>query len=382
MFDFWTDMSYGKAVLADSAVYGWFELTDDYTGSGANPAGRDKLLADAKAAARQAGVDMDNFNTLVVLNRALDLFGGPGGAVGGDDGKNLAMAGLAPSLIGQEMGHVYGLNHSRMLGSEAEYQDPWDIMSTGPDTTTIGINPDSQMNQIAPNGRPVYGVGPGMNAANMWSLGWLDESRVWNEAGDVDVTISLRPLHQREREGYLAARFGEYFIELRVPERWDVGIGEDPVVLVHVFEGGRSYLVADSAGNFTWRAGSKSGIDGFPEPPASLGLGLTRIQVGSIDADARTATISLTRIKGAGPEKHFPEWWPRRKAFDLTQVRPDDAVLLTQGRELVVEGPTSLAREIRVAVTRDLLGPEASGPDLTTVARAIDLSSAGGDSQQ
>ncbi len=92
-------------------------------------------------------------------------------------------------------------------------------------------------------------------------------------------------------------------------------------------------------GNFTWRAGSKSGIDGFPEPPASLGLGLTRIQVGSIDADARTATISLTRIKGAGPEKHFPEWWPRRKAFDLTQVRPpDDAVLLTQGRELVVEG--------------------------------------------
>ncbi len=34
MFDFWTDMSYGKAVLADSAVYGWFELTDDYTGSG------------------------------------------------------------------------------------------------------------------------------------------------------------------------------------------------------------------------------------------------------------------------------------------------------------------------------------------------------------
>ncbi len=118
---------------------------------------------------------MDNFNTLVVLNRALDLFGGPRWRCrGGDDGKNLAMAGLAPlPHRSGDGGARLRLNHSRMLGSEAEYQDPWDIMSTGgPDTTTIGINPDSQMNQIAPNGRPVYGVGgPGMNAANMWSLG-------------------------------------------------------------------------------------------------------------------------------------------------------------------------------------------------------------------
>ena len=34
-----------------------------------------------------------------------------------------------PSVLGEEMGHVYGLMHSRVDGSDVDYQDPWDGMS-------------------------------------------------------------------------------------------------------------------------------------------------------------------------------------------------------------------------------------------------------------
>ena len=34
-----------------------------------------------------------------------------------------------PSLLAHEMGHVYGLQHSRISGSTDDYKDPWDIMS-------------------------------------------------------------------------------------------------------------------------------------------------------------------------------------------------------------------------------------------------------------
>ena len=59
-----------------------------------------------------------------------DLFGGLNGVVCGDDGANSALSGLSPSLLGQEMGHGYGLNHSRREGSTVDYTDPFDVMST------------------------------------------------------------------------------------------------------------------------------------------------------------------------------------------------------------------------------------------------------------
>ena len=63
------------------------------------------------------GVNLEDFqNVVVVLNSGRDLFGGLNGVVCGDDGANSALSGLSPSLLGQEMGHGYGLNHSRRKG--------------------------------------------------------------------------------------------------------------------------------------------------------------------------------------------------------------------------------------------------------------------------
>jgi len=59
------------------------------------------------------------------------------------------------------MGHVYGLNHSRVDGSDVDYQDPWDIMSAA----DVYSAPDP--------GDEFTLIGPGLNAANMRSpAGW------------------------------------------------------------------------------------------------------------------------------------------------------------------------------------------------------------------
>lgn len=57
------------------------------------------------------------------MNVGTDLFGGGDGVVAD---KNT----LQPSILGQEMGHGYGLDHSRLEGLSDDYRDPWDIMST------------------------------------------------------------------------------------------------------------------------------------------------------------------------------------------------------------------------------------------------------------
>jgi len=43
-------------------------------------------------------------------------------------------------------------------------------------------------------------IGPGLNAQNIRSRGWLEESRVWTSVGGFDATVTLRPLHWRERD--------------------------------------------------------------------------------------------------------------------------------------------------------------------------------------
>jgi hypothetical protein len=174
MVDFFRDMSHGHVDLSGSRVLGWYTLEQkhsDYKGSGTNIPGRDDLLNWGRQAAAKAGENLGGFfNVVVTTSAPSDLFGGLGGVVA-DDGRRTdnGMTQLSPSLLGQEMGHGYGLNHSRMDGSLADYQDARDVMSTpGEFMAPHPVYTERD------RGRPIFLIGPGLNAANMWAMGWLD----------------------------------------------------------------------------------------------------------------------------------------------------------------------------------------------------------------
>jgi hypothetical protein len=90
------------------------------------------------------------------------------------------------------MGHGYGLSHSCADGSTADYMDQWDVMSTA----GASMAPHPHFTEIDVRGNRVFLMGPGLNAANMASRKWLDESRVWTTSNrGFDTVVKLRPLH-------------------------------------------------------------------------------------------------------------------------------------------------------------------------------------------
>ena len=292
MVDFFRDVSHGNLDLSRSQVFGWYTLNrprSDYMGSGPNPAGRQALVDWARQAATDAGVDLSRFYGVVVCcNVPTDLFGGGGRQAVCD---NLSMT---PSLLGQEMGHGYGLSHSRADGSLDDYQDMWDIMST--------------MNAFIGND-PRYGdIGPGLNASNMRSQGWLNESRVWRGSRyGYDDVIELRPLHRPDLPGFLAAQLGpEYLVEFRVQEGWDGGIPR-PAVLVHRFEDGNSYLMRGTSGQQDLRAGDRFAV-GVASTPF---LPFMEVQVEAIHPNDRRARIRLNYR----PASRLPEERPWADVF-------------------------------------------------------------------
>jgi hypothetical protein len=292
MVDFFREMSHGTLDLSRSQVFGWYTLEksrNEYSGSGINPQGRTDLITWAREAATKAGVVLDDyFSVVVCMNVSTDLFGGPYGVVCDDGRMTNGMSALSPSILGQEMGHAYGLNHSRTSGSLDDYNDPWDVMSTAV-WPTMGAHP--HFTDLDERANSIFLLGPGINAANMESQGWLDLSRVWT-AGDQHhgTTIELRPLHRHDLRGYLAARIGQYLVEFRMPERWDAGIGT-PMVLVHTFFDGYSYIHPFKDDSRAMGVG-----DIFEDGDAGDPLGaMIRIEVAKIDTSNRIATLRITR---------------------------------------------------------------------------------------
>jgi hypothetical protein len=288
MVEFFDLMSHGSVDVSGSQVFGWFTLPkrqSDYAGNVATaPEGqinRQGLVDLARATATQNSVDLSQFYGVVVcMNTLTDLFGGGMQALC-DPGS------FRPTVLGQEMGHGYGLAHSRRHGSTDDYQDPWDVMSTW---NSCHIVTDSDYTEI----------GPGMNAANMRGRAWLDESRVWTSPADTfsDV-IELRPLHRRDLPGLLAAQVGPYLVEFRVREGWDAAIPR-AAVFVHTLRDNQSYVHPGTSGNFDLVSGDRfeAGISAVPWSP------YTTVEVTGIDSRNRTATLQVSH-RPAEPQPRF-----------------------------------------------------------------------------
>jgi hypothetical protein len=277
LVDYFSEMSHGRVDLSGSKVFGWFVLPikrSDYEVPTIKPGklGRGELVSLCLKTVADAGVDISGFPKRVISLNAIEteLFGYFGTAV-------CDSTSLRPSLVGHEMGHGYGLEHSRQDGWDLDYKDFWDIMSAD-DTAKA---PHSE-----------YGsVGPGLNAANMRSCGWLDEGRVYTApmASTYTRRIKLRPLHRHELDGYLAAQIGEFLVEYRPKRRWDAGFDHSSV-FVHRMGGLHSFVMKGTNGfapAYDLPAGGS-----FSGDPHSAVTRFT-VEVEAIDDAAQVATIKI-----------------------------------------------------------------------------------------
>lgn len=283
--DYFREMSHGQVDLSGSQVFGPFDITkklSDYPGFIDDRVGLFEICAQAATA---GGVRLETFDGVVVAMSG-NVSGTPGGGVdlwGGPPGIMRAFCdtlSLSPSPMGQEMGHGYGLDHSRQEGSEADYTDPWDVMTVY-DSAKLALNAE-------------WGtVGPGLNAQCMRSRGWLDETRVWRSPADTfDTVVQLRPLHRHDLPGALAAELpGGFLVEYRPKERWDAGFDRS-AVFVHSFEDNHSYVMRGTSGEFDLAAGDSFAL-GKQSGLFAILAGLTRVDVTSIDDRSSTATIRL-----------------------------------------------------------------------------------------
>jgi hypothetical protein len=183
--------------------------------------------------------------------------------------------------------------------------DPWDVMSTAANTF---MAPHPYFTELDVRANPIFRVGPGLNAANMWGRGWLDGSRLWSSVSNaqVNTVVQLRPLHRRDLPGFLAIQLEEYFVEFRINENWDAAIA--PTVLVHKIgnipsEGIVSYLLSDSSGQQAFGAGSFIGMPGV----TSIFGSSTRIEVVGIDAGQQFATVRLVHTPAHAPQSRPPD---------------------------------------------------------------------------
>jgi hypothetical protein len=294
MVEFFDLMSHGSVDLTGSKVSTWIQLgyeQTDYVGNVSTvPQGkinRDGLVDAARQAADDAGYSTADFSgAVIVMNTATDLFGQQNGWAAVCDVTN-----VHPALLGQEMGHVYGLDHSRRADApDADYLDNWDVMSTWG---------SCYINTVGP-----YGAwGPGLNAANMRGRGWLDRSRVMTihtDARPAASSVELRPLHAHELPGHLALEVDDFIIEFRDRSGWDSVIPE-PVVLVHSFVDNHSVLQPSHRGTYGLVVGDV--WSPWPEMPD---LPYFEIRVEAIDRAARTATLSFSGHAGRDLKGEIP----------------------------------------------------------------------------
>jgi hypothetical protein len=288
MVDFFRDMSHGQLDVSESQVFDWTTLAygrSVWAGNVATPPpgkyNRGSLFALCQQTALEQHPEykatQNTFDgTVVSMIGNVDLWGGPPGVMrafcdDAFDPSTGAKFNLSPSALGQEMGHGYGLDHSRQEDS-GDYTDDWDAMSTR--TSTMQSNNEWGL------------IGPGLNAQCMRSRGWLDESRVWRpSSSSFDTLVQLRPRHRPDLPGPLAAELpGGFLVEYRPKERWDAAF-DHSAVFVHSFSAdNHSYVMRGTRGNFDLAAG-----DSFQRGPAQLRVleGYTQMDVVAIDDDAR-----------------------------------------------------------------------------------------------
>lgn len=339
LVDWFTDNTHGHVDMSGNQVFGWLRLPETLAEHQAKKPtdGRARVVGLARQAAADAQIDLSGFaGVIVVTNRFSDLYGGfgPPGYVETTaergPGHRYWESKISPSVLCQEVIHALGVyNHSRARGA-GDYTDPYDVMSMF--AAYAGTHPED----------PELSIGPGLNAAFMDRCGWLSTGRTQTVTEQSEV-VQLRPLHRRDLPGPLCARVGTWFVEYRPKQRWDVGVPAS-VVLVHERADDTSFLLA---------ALSQGGIHTTRQPDV-VWPDYQEVQVESIDDEALTASVRVTRVARPAPPTAGP-------AITLTGQLGDGGGLILVG-----------GRIVRIPPRSPLLAPLAQ---LATLQEAADLAS-------
>lgn len=253
-------------------------------------------------------------NATVTLLDSGDLFGfGPrtvtlGDSIGDPHPYTLGGALLPPTtnlgFAAHEVGHSFGLNHSRRLSSStSDYNDCYDIMSYQSCSTSFEGDFGAQ-------GSAGAEAGPGMNAVQLVTAGWLSASS-WNECRN--GTFTMAALNHPEVSGNRAIQINDVrtistpppaagqppgsttsdylSVELRSKSGWDRGIPADAFVLYLHGLDGYSYWVDDADG---------VGGNGVLDKPGEWYADATRnvyVAVSSINPSSYTGEVTLSSCK-------------------------------------------------------------------------------------
>jgi hypothetical protein len=178
------------------------------------------------------------------MNGVVDLFGSEARHAVCDSLSNF-------SQIAQEIGHGYGLDHSRSVANPTDYENPYCIMSG---MTFGGTDPtfDSRFGAS----------GPGLCSPYLFAAGWLPGSRMvqvtTNGRSPASTVITLSPLGARAPRTPQVALVDlntpqevKYFVEYRAGS-WDHGLVQTAVVVHQLRPDGYAYYaghIPASVGN-------------------------------------------------------------------------------------------------------------------------------------
>ncbi|MCB0705910.1 MAG: hypothetical protein KDC34_11395 [Saprospiraceae bacterium] len=260
LYDYWQDVSYNNINIEGTRVYGWRTLSltlEEFRALGR----REKIYEAAKEF--RSSIDFEPFYGIILIPDQNIEDAGSVGVVSfalhkrraiwlnKDYGTVLANIDIIkPTFLAHEMGHGMHFKHSfddscrksNTWSAHGEYFDSWDIMSA--------------MN-VKSFTHPMFGdSGPGLNAPYTYARGWLSEDLIgyfpWYRQEPQDFLLDSMGGHMHRgykkaiKIDYKDSGTGEtcaYWVELRTPQNWDQGIGEN-AVLIRQVKNGISYLIS------------------------------------------------------------------------------------------------------------------------------------------
>jgi hypothetical protein len=242
------------------------------------------------------------------MDRGTDLFG---------SSERHAVCDTLSSLsqILQEVGHGFGLEHSRAVANPDDYENPFCIMSGMRFGGDLAIPGNPTIKFSSPTFFERFGEsGPGLCSPLLFKAGWLPEGRIVHLATNgrspspAFLTLSplgeMKPLHpQVALLSFNTPQEVTYFIEYRAGG-WDRGLRQKSVVIHQLRPDGMAYYAGSIATSIHVGTGGPDDFTLLPgtsyaDPMYDLSVLVLRIM--DNDGENGAVTIRIASAAVVGP---------------------------------------------------------------------------------